>query len=88
MTDRQLDQIFKRAASGTTPVSLGGGVMQRLRIDDGRQRRWRVFVQMMIGAALVAGLVTAVSIGWSLAAKDETHDTPPPMGLFGEEARP
>lgn len=89
MTDRQLDQILKRAAcSGAAPASLGSGIMARVRVDDGRARRWRVFIQLMMGAALLAGVLTAISIGWALAARDETHNTPPAMRLFGEEPRP
>ncbi|WP_449067129.1 hypothetical protein [Prosthecobacter sp.] len=62
--------------------------MDRVRMDDGRARRWRVFIQLMVGAALVAGLVTAVLIGWSKARRDETHQTPPTMSLFREGAAP
>lgn len=81
--------MLDRAASAGMPdASLHRGIMERVRIDDGRARRWRVFVQLMLAAALVAGVVTAVVIGWSKALGDETHQTPPTMNLFREGARP
>lgn len=81
--------MLDRAASAGMPdASVRSGVMDRVRTDDGRARRWRVFVQLMVGAALVAGLVTAVAVGWSRALRDESHQTPPTMSLFREGATP
>lgn len=89
MTQRDLVQMLERAASeGMPDASLHRGIMERVRMDDGRARRWRVFVQLMLVAALVAGVVTAVAIGWSKAERDETHQTPPTMNLFREGATP
>lgn len=89
MNQRDLVQMLDRAASAGMPdASLHRGIMERVRMDDGRARRWRVFVQLMLGAALVAGVVTAVAIGWSKAERDETHATPPTMNLFREGATP
>lgn len=89
MTQRDLVQMLDRAASAGMPdASLHQGIMERVRMDDGRARRWRVMVQLMLGAALVAGVVTAVAVGWSRALHDETHQTPPTMNLFREGAAP
>lgn len=89
MTDHQLDQMLRRAAfPGPPAASVQEDVMARLRVDDGRARRWRVFVQLMIVTALVAGLLTAGFVCWSLAMRDTTHSLPPPMGLFQEDPRP
>lgn len=95
MTDDALTQMLRRAATVENPppasgigTGIGLDVMSRVRVDEGRARRWRVFVRLMLGAALLAGVLTAVGIGWALAIQDDTHarnPTPPPrMGLFGD----
>ena len=87
MDDNDLNQILKRAAA-IAPVeaqsSLGGEIMARVRVDDGRARRWRSFVRWLLVLGIVSGVVTAVMIGWLLASRDRTHTTPPAMNLFHE----
>jgi hypothetical protein len=56
--------------------------MARVRVDDGRARRWRSFVQWLLILAAISGIVTASMIGWVLASRDTTHATPPTMELF------
>lgn len=89
MTESELTQILQRAGALGNPSSVldRKGLMHRLRCDDGRTKRWRVFIRLMLGAALLAGVATATFIGWSLALKDDTHDRSPApkMGLFREE---
>jgi hypothetical protein len=87
MDDNELNQILKRAATATPavlPSSLGGQIMARVRVDDGRARRWRSFVQWLLILGFIAGVLTAAIIGWSLASRDRTHAVPPSMGLFRE----
>jgi hypothetical protein len=58
--------------------------MARVRVDDGRARRWWSFVRWVLVLAAVSGIVTAGVIGWSMALRDQTHMTPPKMKLFQE----
>lgn len=71
-----------------TGISLGSEVMARVRVDEGRAKRWRSFVRWLLILAAISGVVTAGMIGWSMALKDTTHTTPPTMNLFREGAKP
>ena len=87
MNDDDLNHLLKRAASvlpASLPASLESTVMARVRTDDGRAKRWRSFVQWLLILAGVCGVLIAGMIGWTLAARDTTHTTPPTMNLFHE----
>ena len=87
MNDDDLNRLLKRAAAAApvaTPPSLEGAVMARVRIDDGRAKRWRWFVQWLLILAAISGVLVASMIGWTLASRDKTHTTPPTMNLFRE----
>ena len=87
MNDDDLSRMLKRAASvlpAALPTSLESTIMERVRNDDGRAKRWRSFVQWLLILAAFAGVVTAVVIGWAKASHDTTHTTPPTMSLFRE----
>jgi hypothetical protein len=87
MTSRELDHLLHQAATalpGGEPAALEPGVMARVRVDEGRARRWRVFLSWLLGLAVVAGIGTAVVIGYARARQDTTHDAPPVMPLFRE----
>lgn len=90
MNENELNHMLKRAASAgaMTGISLESEVMARVRVDDGRAKRWRSFVQWLLILAAIAGVVTAGMIGWSMALRDTTHTTPPQMNLFREGAKP
>lgn len=77
--------MLKHAAATppvAVPSALEEGIMARVRVDDGRARRWRSFVQWLLILAALTGIVTASMIGWALASRDTTHTTPPTMELF------
>jgi hypothetical protein len=77
--------MLKHAATAptvTVPSALEEAIMARVRVDDGRARRWRSFVQWLLILAALTGIVTASMIGWALASRDTTHTTPPTMELF------
>ncbi|MBK8094762.1 MAG: hypothetical protein IPK32_23035 [Verrucomicrobiaceae bacterium] len=89
MNDHDLNRMLKRAATAGAgmahvPGELQGGIMERVRRDEGRAQRWRSWVRGLIIAAVVAGVVTACAVGYLLAAQDTTHTTPPVMKLFRE----
>jgi hypothetical protein len=87
MNEHDLNQMLKRAASsvpGALPASLGGSIMERVKSDDGRAKRWRSFVQWLLILAAISGVITASMVCWSLASRDTTHTTPPAMKLFRE----
>lgn len=87
MNDEDLNNMLKRAAAAmpaAMPSSVGGSIMARVQTDDGRARRWRSFVQWLLILAAVAGVITAGLVGWSMASRDTTHNTPPTMDLFRE----
>lgn len=90
MNENELNHMLKRAASAgaMTGISLGSEVMARVRVDEGRAKRWRSFVRWLLILAAISGVVTAGMIGWSMAMKDTTHTTPPTMNLFREGAKP
>lgn len=87
MNDTDLNRMLQRAAT-TVPVvpraALEHEIMARVRVDDGRARRWRSFVLWVLILAALSGIVTAGVIGWSKALQDHTHTTPPKMKLFQE----
>lgn len=62
--------------------------MARVKVDDGRAKRWRSFVQWLLVLALVTGAITAGMICWSMASRDTTHSVPPTMKLFREGVQP
>ncbi len=77
--------MLKHAATAppaAVPSALEEAIMARVRVDDGRARRWRSFVQWLLILAALTGIVTAGMIGWTLASRDTTHTTPPTMELF------
>lgn len=81
--------MLRRAASAgpaVMPPALENVIMARVRVDDGRARRWRSFVLWLLVFAAVSGVITAGMVGWTLAARDTTHTTPPVMPVFREGA--
>ncbi len=87
MNEADLNNLLKRAASATavaTPASLESTIMARVRTDDGRQRRWRSFVQWLLILVALSGIITAGMVCWSMASRDTTHSLPPSMPLFQE----
>lgn len=85
MTDSELNRMLKHAAAATpaaVPGTLEQMIMARVKVDDGRARRWRSFVQWLLLLASISGIVTAGMIGWAKASRDTTHTTPPTMELF------
>ena len=62
--------------------------MDRVRVDDGRARRWRSYIKWALILVLTSGVGTGLLVGWSLAARDQTHTVPPPMKLFREGVAP
>lgn len=87
MNEHDLNQMLKRTASsvpGALPASLGGSIMERVKSDDGRAKRWRSFVHWLLILATISGVITAGMVCWSMAMRDTTHTTPPTMKLFRE----
>ena len=85
MNESDLNRMLKHAAAATpaaTPHALEEVIMARVRVDDGRNRRRRAFVQWLLLLAAVSAMVTAGVIGWAMASRDTTHSTPPAMELF------
>jgi hypothetical protein len=79
--------MLKRAASampGVVPASLESTIMARVKVDDGRAKRWRSFVQWLLLLAAISGMITAGMVCWSMASRDTTHTVPPTMKLFRE----
>lgn len=77
--------MLKHAATAppaAVPSALEEAIMARVRVDDGRARRWRSFVHWLLILAALTGIGTASMIGWALASRDTTHTTPPTMELF------
>lgn len=77
--------MLKHAATAppaAVPSALEEAIMARVRVDDGRARRWRSFVQWLLILAALTGILTASMIGWALASRDTTHAIPPTMELF------
>jgi hypothetical protein len=87
MNETDLNRMLQRAAS-TVPAmpaaTLEHEIMARVRLDDGRARRWRSFVLWVLALATLTGILTAGVIGWSKALQDHTHSKPPRMKLFQE----
>lgn len=91
MNDSDLNGMLRRAASAapaTVPSSLEEAIMARVKVDDGRAKRWRSFVQWLLVLALISGVITACMICWTLASRDTTHSVPPTMELFREGVQP
>ncbi|MES2594024.1 MAG: hypothetical protein V4662_01740 [Verrucomicrobiota bacterium] len=91
MNDSDLNGMLRRAASAAPaamPSSLEKSIMARVKVDDGRTKRWRSFVQWLLVLALVTGAITAGMICWTLASRDTTHAVPPTMKLFREGVQP
>jgi hypothetical protein len=87
MNDADLKSMLKRAASampGVVPASLESTIMARVKVDDGRAKRWRSFVQWLLLLATISGVITASMVCWSMASRDTTHTMPPTMNLFRE----
>jgi hypothetical protein len=87
MNEVDLNCLLKRAAL-TSPramlLSSEFAFTEKLQNDDGRARRWRLFVWLLFIGSLVSGVATASMVCWSLASQDKTHTTPPTMPLFRE----
>ncbi len=85
MNETDLNRMLKHAAAtpAAGPHALEA-IMARVRVDEGRSKRWRSFVQWLLILAAAAAMATAGMVGWSLASKDTTHTTPPAMELFRE----
>lgn len=85
MNETDLNRMLKHAAAAPAagPRALET-IMARVRVDDGRARRWRSFVQWLLILAAIFAMAIAGMVGWSLASKDTTHTTPPTMELFRE----
>lgn len=91
MNDRELSHMLKNAmtsAAVPAPSSFENEIMARVRVDDGRARRRRSFIYILLLLAIIAGVLTASVTGWSLAMRDTTHTTPPVMSLFRETTAP
>jgi hypothetical protein len=87
MNENDLNRMLKHAATtgaAAPPTSFESEIMARVRVDDGRVRRWRSFVRWLLILAAAAAMVTAGAVGWSRAMRDQTHTTPPKMKLFQE----
>jgi hypothetical protein len=87
MNDTDLNRMLQRAATtvpAVPPATLEHEIMARVRVDDGRARRWRSFVLWVLALAALSGIVSAGAIGWSKALQDHTHSKPPRMKLFQE----
>ncbi len=84
MNDSELDRMLKNAATtpATAPRGLEQMIMARVRVDDGRAKRMRSFVNWLLLLAAISGMVTAGVVGWAKAARDTTHTMPPAMELF------
>ena len=84
MNDSELDRMLKNAATtqAAVPRGLEQMIMERVRTDDGRARRWRSFVKWLLLLAAISGMVTAGVVGWAMASQDTTHTMPPAMELF------
>jgi len=87
MNHADLSRVLRHAASATPPMAaapLESAIMARVRVDDGRARRWRSFVRWLLIATTASGLGAACLVGWSQASRDKTHSRPPVMSLFQE----
>lgn len=85
MNDSDLDRMLKHAVAASrsaVPRTLDEVIMARVKVDDGRARRWRSFVQWLLLLAAISGVATAGMVGWALASRDTTHTQPPAMELF------
>lgn len=85
MNDSDLNRLLKQASTAppaAVPHALEEGIMARVRVDEGRARRWRSFVQWLLLLAAISGILTAGMVGWALAMRDPVHSTPPTMELF------
>jgi hypothetical protein len=90
MNDSDLNSILRRAASVdlTQSPTLPRRIMDRIRVDEGRQRRWRAFVIWLLALGIFSGVLTAFSVGWLRASQDQTHLRPPRLDLSPGGLRP
>lgn len=91
MNDTDLNRMLKHAAAAppaAVPGTLEEMIMARVRVDDGRARRWRTYVQWLLILAAISAMVTAGMVGWAMASRDTTHATPPTMELFRAGGQP
>lgn len=87
MNEVDLNGLLKRAALTLQKSPLltnESALTDKLRYDDGRTRRRRFFVRLLVIGSLVSGVATAGVVCWMLASQDTTHATPPTMRLFRE----
>lgn len=85
MNDADLNRMLRHAAAAppvAVPHALEEGIMARVRVDDGRARRWQSFVRWLLIVTAIAGIVTAGMVGWTMALRDPIHTKPPAMELF------
>ena len=85
MNESDLQGMLQRAtalSADSLPGSLRTEIMRRVRMDDGRARRWRSFTLWLLGLGLISGLGTALVIGWSKASRDTVHSRPPRLELI------
>ncbi|MFM7606854.1 MAG: hypothetical protein ACKO8Z_16860, partial [Prosthecobacter sp.] len=66
MTQDELSRLLQQAASAIpaeVPAALEGSIMQRVRTDTGRARRWWMLTGLIVVLALMAGVATAAFVG-------------------------
>lgn len=85
MTQDKLSLLLQQVASNTlaeVPSALEGSIMNRVRTDTGRAKRWWMLTGLIVMLVLLAGVTIAAFIGWSKAAQDPIHAKPPAMSIF------
>lgn len=85
MNESDLQGMLKRATASQAEGlagSLREEIMNRVRADDGRARRWRSFTLWLVALGMISGLGTALAIGWSMASRDTVHSRPPRLELL------
>jgi hypothetical protein len=84
MNDADLNTLLNRAVSlgSCRAEAVQGDVMERVRCDDGRRRRWWSFVGWLLLLGTLSGICTAWAVGWLRASQDQTHAQPPKLQLI------